>query len=81
MEFKRRKLVFKLDGKEYSCSYPSVRQLDEYTEASSAAKPGEELKVLISFLGKLGLNEDLCWSLERDHLEKIVEEVAGTKKK
>ena len=81
MEFKRRKLVFKLDGKEYSCSYPSVKQLDEYTDESAKTEKGSELKVLVSFLGKLGLSEDLCWSLEREHLERIVEELAGTKKK
>lgn len=80
LEFNKRELKFKYDGKEHCIRYPSVKDLSEYQKKYKDVKEEETIDVVVKFLSDLGLEESVGYELERDHLEVILKELTDSKK-
>lgn len=78
IEFDRKKLKFKLDGKEHEVNFPTVGQLKAYQKANQESQ--DTFETTVDFLEKLGLEKEVCMGLEADHLKTIVEYISGQKK-
>ena len=77
MEIKKRVLALKFEGKEYSVSYPTVRQLRELT----VKKEGEsDLDMTLRFLEELGLPKDVVEDMESENITEIINVLTSQKK-
>lgn len=76
-ELKRKTLKVKIDGEEYKILFPNVRQLSAFQESFHKK---QDLDLMINFIAGLGLPENVCNSLEADHLRDIFEVISGQKK-
>jgi hypothetical protein len=77
MELKKRVLNLKFGGKDYSLSFPTVRQLKDL----SVKKQDEtELDMTVRFLVELGLPEEVILDMEPDHVQEVVSVLTGQKK-
>lgn len=80
MEFKKRKLEITFEEKKHQLSFPTVRQMEDFSKSFSTVKPEEQLSITINLLNELGLPSDVSYSMEPDHLREIIEVISGQKK-
>lgn len=78
LELKTRKLEIKFNDKVHTLNFPTVKQMNEYSE--SYEKNENKIGVISDLLKSLGLEESVCDLLELDHLEKILGALTDTKK-
>lgn len=78
LEFNKRILRVKIDGKVYDINYPRVGEIRKYTVEQK--KGGEEVELIINLLEKLGLPVEVTDSMEIENLEALMAELVKTKK-
>ena len=77
---KLQKKVFKFeyDGNVYELKSPSVKDVTKLQERIK--KEGESVDIAIDFLSNLGIDKNICYEMEVDNLNTIIEAVVGAKK-
>lgn len=84
IELKRKRFAFKIDGNVYELKSPTVSMVKDYTKKQKELeKAGEEdaIEGAIDFLARLGMPKEVAEELELEHLETVIEQVTGAKKK
>jgi hypothetical protein len=75
-------LVFTFNGAEKKMRFPTVREWGSYQREIEALKnKNDSIDVIIDFFVKLGLDKKSAELLENAHLEAIINELSGVKKK
>lgn len=75
LEIKKKTIVVRYEGTDYTVRAPSNRELKEFE--------GNELKDLekiIAFLDTLGLPEAIGWEIDPESLAQVIESIAPKKK-
>lgn len=80
IELKRKSFEFKLDGKTYNVRSPKVKEVEKL-QKESKEKGDEDLSVAINFLDSLGMPKDVCYGMEAEHLQIVIETVSGASEK
>ena len=78
LEFKKRTLGIRFEGKEVEIRFPTALELEGF-QKEVAGK--ENVQKTLSFLGGLGLPDQVGEQLELGHLMQIVESLASVKKR
>ena len=78
LELMRRELKFKLDDVEHKLTYPTVKQMAEYSAGYEESE--NKLECVINFLELLGLEKNIGNGLELDHLNIIITTLTEEKK-
>ena len=78
LEFKRKLLRLKLDDQTYELKFPTVRQVDEFSNKAKGKE--DDLSPTLSFLENLGLPEKVSLGMEPDMLKTVIETLSGQKK-
>ena len=81
MEFKRRELRVKVYGEEYSLTFPTVKQSQDYAAKVKEMKESEATEALLEFVDNLGLPKDVSENMESEHLSTLIEALVPNKKK
>ena len=81
MEFKRRSLELKIYGEAYKLSFPTVKQTKEYADQMHESDEDKATELLLGFLAKLGLPQEVAEEMETDHLQQLCEALMPSKKK
>jgi hypothetical protein len=77
------KVLMKIMGVDYDVRKPTIGEVEENAEQAKIndGDPSATVKQVISFIGKLGIPENVLRSLELDQLNEIMEYLNGSKKK
>lgn len=78
LELKSKVLRLKVNGKECDITYPKVGDVIGLNEKLEEKK--DNMNLLISFLKKLGMPENIVMDLEVEHIETIIKELTSGKK-
>jgi hypothetical protein len=81
LEFKKRTLGVKFEGKLHELKFPNTLQMNEYQKKVKEIKEDEYIPVIMNFLEKLGLPKSVSGEFELQQLQKVMEELTGAKKK
>ena len=79
LELKKSVLELKIDGKEFSVKFPTIKAVRSLQESSKESAEGD-LAPTLNFLASLGLPVEVAEELEPSHLQMIVETLSGAKK-
>jgi hypothetical protein len=79
LEIKKSVLAVKIDGKEYSIKFPTIKTVREF-QLKVKESGEQDLGVTLDFLASLGLPVAVSEELEPQHLQAIIEAISGTKK-
>jgi hypothetical protein len=79
LEFKKSVLKFTLDGKEYEVKFPTIKAVQAF-QAKAKEKAEDDLGLTIEFLSSLGLDKEVCETLEITHLTAILTALTDSKK-
>jgi hypothetical protein len=77
MDFKRKVFKFSVDGKSFEVKHPTVRAIQDF---KNKQKNEDDLEPALDMLENLGLPKEVAYELEPDHLNVIIENIAGAKK-
>lgn len=80
MKFTKRELKADIYGKEVTISFPTVKQVQEYSLKVNKQGEEEAAELLLGFLANLGLPKDVAESMESEHLQQLVENLMPAKK-
>jgi hypothetical protein len=75
LELKKKTILIKYEGVEYTLRAPSNSELKEFV-----ASEGEDLDKTIAFLDKLGLPSAIGWELDPESLMEVTEAITPKKK-
>lgn len=78
----RIKIVFEIEGKEFPCHRPTVGEVIEHEEAVKAAESAgaTPTALVLSFLARCGLPEEVTRALDPDQLVVVLEALKPSKK-
>lgn len=81
LKLEKKVLEFEFDGKAYRIPFPTMDQLSQFQKKSREENGNEDsIEKVIIFLNSLGLDEELCRSLQPDHANLIIEHLTEVKK-
>jgi hypothetical protein len=73
-------IKIKIGEQSYSVKKPNNRQIKEFQKIFKEKSEDDALDILINLLSSLGLPEDICWELDAESLQVIIEALLPKKK-
>lgn len=80
LEFKSRKLDFKLNDKHHQLRFPTTGELKNFQKKHKVAEEDDKFDLIVEFLGHLGLDKEVTLRMEIEHMNTVLETLAGAKK-
>lgn len=78
IKLQKKVFQFEYDGEVYKLKSPSVKDVTSLQKRIE--KEGESVDIAIDFLSNLGMKKEVCYEMEIDNLNTIIEAVVGAKK-
>jgi hypothetical protein len=78
IKLQKKVFQFEYDGDVYKLKSPSVKDVTALQKRIE--KDGESVDIAIDFLSNLGMKKEVCYEMEIDNLNTIIEAVVGAKK-
>lgn len=75
LNLSRKKITVVFEGERYEVYSPSNAQVKEFSKSEEA-----DLDKTVAMLSKLGLPEDVCWAMDLESMQKIIEALTPQKK-
>lgn len=75
LNLSRKKIKVNFDGASYDVLAPSNAQIKAFSESDAG-----DLQKTVEMLAQLGLPESVCWEMDIESLQKIVEALTPQKK-
>lgn len=80
LEFKKKNLVVKWEGQEYSLSFPNVADGKRFSDMIKDKTPPEVAEAILDFLDLLGLPKNVSLEMYEDDVVQIFYTLRGEKK-
>lgn len=76
LDLSRKTVTVKFEGQDYEVRAPSNAELKKFTDDGE----GDDLDKTINLLDGLGLPKEVCWELDPESLQKVIEAITPQKK-
>lgn len=77
LKFNKRVLEMDVYGEIVEIPFPSVDDFCEFEKERANSESEQQVDLMVNFISKLGMKEELIRSLEPSHLIEIVNELSG----